>query len=182
MHHLKSELENAAFRVLYQRQYALATSLYAKDGAVLQVVTSFVRRAIEVTLGGDVRLAGQLERLTVTARVKQPYSLWRKLLKRQIRLCTASDMAQSFPPLNCAGLGAYILLLRPSLDHDMTLFSAHLVSRISMSYPIALCPQITSGSQIPSCVNNLFRRERSLTILSNWGVLFVISASISLRN
>ena len=81
MHHLKSELENAAFRVLYRRQYAPATSLYAKDGAALRAVTSFVRRAIEVTLGGDVRLAGQLKRLTVTARVKQPYSLLRKLLK-----------------------------------------------------------------------------------------------------
>ena len=44
-HHLKSEPENAAFRVLYRRRYALATPLYAKDGAALRAVTSFVRRS-----------------------------------------------------------------------------------------------------------------------------------------
>jgi len=81
MHRLKSELENGAFRVLYRRQYNTAKAIYTKSGAAIQSVTDYLTENIEIVLKDDPWLAPQLERLTVTSRVKKPYSLWRKLLK-----------------------------------------------------------------------------------------------------
>lgn len=81
MHRLKGKLENAAFRVLYRRQYNTAKAVYAKSGAAIQSVTDYLTDNIEIVLKEDPWLAPQLERLTVTSRVKKPYSLWKKLLK-----------------------------------------------------------------------------------------------------
>lgn len=81
MHRLKAELENGAFRVLYRRQYNTAKAIYTKSGAAIQSVTDYLTENIEKVLKDDPWLAPQLERLTVTSRVKKPYSLWRKLLK-----------------------------------------------------------------------------------------------------
>jgi ppGpp synthetase/RelA/SpoT-type nucleotidyltranferase len=81
MHRLKGELENTAFMVLYHRQYNSAMDIYEKSGAAIQSVTDYLSENIEMTLKNDEWLSPQLERLTVTSRVKKPYSLWRKLLK-----------------------------------------------------------------------------------------------------
>jgi len=81
MHRLKGKLENAAFRVLYRRQYNTAKAIYAKSGSAIQSVTDYLTDNIEIVLKEDPWLSPQLERLTVTSRVKKPYSLWKKLLK-----------------------------------------------------------------------------------------------------
>lgn len=82
MHRLKAELENTAFQILYRRQYKAATTLYAKSGVAIQSVTEYLRDSIELILKKDPWLAPQLKSLTITSRVKKPYSLWRKLLKK----------------------------------------------------------------------------------------------------
>ena len=82
MHRLKAELENTAFQILYRRQYKAATTLYAKSGVAIQSVTEYLRDCIELILKKDPWLAPQLKSLTITSRVKKPYSLWRKLLKK----------------------------------------------------------------------------------------------------
>ena len=84
MHRLKSELENAAFQVLYRRQHKAAMSIYTESGAAIQSVTDFLRGEIEELLAQDAWLSPQLERLTVTSRVKKPFSLWKKVIKTRI--------------------------------------------------------------------------------------------------
>lgn len=81
MQRLKSELENNAFRILYRRQYSVASSLYGNDvddmKAILQVLTS----RIEQLLRSDPIFIEQIDDVTVSSRVKEPYSLWRKMLR-----------------------------------------------------------------------------------------------------
>jgi ppGpp synthetase/RelA/SpoT-type nucleotidyltranferase len=85
MHRLKGELENAAFMVLYTRQYHSVMQIYERSGSAIQSVTDYLCESIESVLKHDTWLSPQLERLTVTSRVKKPYSLWRKLLKLRKR-------------------------------------------------------------------------------------------------
>jgi len=91
MSKLKTELENQAFRILYKRQYVITKSLYMKNGAGgsinggIVAVATYLEKEIESILHSDKWLADQLDRLTVTSRVKQPYSLWRKLLKLKMK-------------------------------------------------------------------------------------------------
>ncbi len=92
MKKLKMELENQAFRILYKRQYIIAKSLYMKSGVGenidsggITAVATFLESEIEKILHSDAWLVDKLDRLTISGRVKQPYSLWKKLLsiKRQ---------------------------------------------------------------------------------------------------
>ncbi len=83
---LKIELENTAFRILYKRQYIITKSLYMKNGGgdgggSISTVASYLEQEIENILHSDRWLVNQLERLTINSRVKQPYSLWKKLVK-----------------------------------------------------------------------------------------------------
>jgi (p)ppGpp synthase/HD superfamily hydrolase len=84
MHRLKNELEDAAFSLLYRRQYNVVTAL--QDGAetvgdsmklVLDDVTTQVRTMLEE----DPEFSSVAENVVVTARVKEPYSMWRKMLR-----------------------------------------------------------------------------------------------------
>ena len=81
---LKRELENHAFRILYKRQYVITKSLYKRIGDTngsISTVANYLENEIENMLHSDKWLVNQLERLTVMSRVKEPYSLWRKILK-----------------------------------------------------------------------------------------------------
>jgi len=95
MHRLKSELENTAFRILYTRQYNAATSLYIKSGSATQSVADYLKISIQDILKNDPWLASQVERLTVSARVKQPYSLWKKLMKQKKTLIMSPSTLSS---------------------------------------------------------------------------------------
>ncbi|KAL7445972.1 hypothetical protein ACHAXM_010344 [Skeletonema potamos] len=88
MQRLKSELENNAFRILYRRQYSVASSLYGdvdEMKAILQVLTS----RIEQLLRSDPIFIEQIEDVTVSSRVKEPYSLWRKMLRIRMQVAGA---------------------------------------------------------------------------------------------
>lgn len=111
MHRLKSDLENVAFRTLYRRQYIRVMGLLTNvddDGnsrtifeapvmpnafsnsnsigagmkSVLADITSNVKRILHE----DSTLMPQIASISVTARVKEPYSLWRKMLRKRVSL------------------------------------------------------------------------------------------------
>lgn len=91
---LKTDLENAAFHILYRRQYSIAQSLYMSRGGridsggagcLINTVASYLENEIEDVLQNDLWLINQLDRMTVMSRVKQPYSLWKKLMKLKKR-------------------------------------------------------------------------------------------------
>jgi len=90
MHRLKNELEAAAFRILYKRQYDTVTSLSQQargyfhtetisDG-MKRVINEFTNRVI-YELERDPALNRYTNNIRVSARIKQPYSLWKKMLK-----------------------------------------------------------------------------------------------------
>jgi GTP pyrophosphokinase len=82
---LKSRLEDRAFRILYQRQHRAVKALYREKGENMQVVSSYLEAQIASVLQENEELMDQLEELRVTSRVKEPYSLWKKLLRMRSR-------------------------------------------------------------------------------------------------
>jgi ppGpp synthetase/RelA/SpoT-type nucleotidyltranferase len=109
MHRLKNELEEAAFRVLYRRQYETVTSLLhqtrdddvtrrgafgRKDNSKLSVphkeadigfsmeqIMASVQADMTTMLKNDPQFSTSVEDFTVTARVKEAYSTWKKMLR-----------------------------------------------------------------------------------------------------
>lgn len=116
LHSLKNQIEDRAFRILYQRQYRAVSKLYhtkedpdrgigptngPQSGKVaeastatvpMEAVSAFLESHITTTLVSDDVLMEQLDDLQVTSRVKEKFSLWRKLVKksRQIDVTTSS--------------------------------------------------------------------------------------------
>jgi ppGpp synthetase/RelA/SpoT-type nucleotidyltranferase len=89
MHRLKNELEGAAFKILYRRQYQAVYSLHQRRGGVSDnnIGESMLRVLEEVKcemtsmLNSDVEFQKQVQEFEVTARVKEPYSMWKKMLR-----------------------------------------------------------------------------------------------------
>jgi (p)ppGpp synthase/HD superfamily hydrolase len=90
MQRLKAKLEDRAFRIMYRRQYQAVSSVYREKGAEMQSVSSNLSSHIEQVLRQNPSLMDQLEDLKVTSRVKEPYSLWKKLLTLRARRLTPS--------------------------------------------------------------------------------------------
>ena len=89
MHRLKNELEGAAFKILYRRQYEAVYSLHQRRGgvsnnnigdAMLRVLEE-VKSEMTAMLESDEEFQKQVETFEVTARVKEPYSMWKKMLR-----------------------------------------------------------------------------------------------------
>lgn len=85
MQRLKAKLEDRSFRIMYRRQYDVVSSLYEDNGQKMALVSSGLSSRIEQVLRQTPSLMDQLEDLKVTSRVKEPYSLWKKLLKLRSR-------------------------------------------------------------------------------------------------
>lgn len=110
MHRLKNELEGAAFRTLYRRQHETVTSLarqmrYKKfdDGVTrrgliemvdedkkamnigesMKCVLESVQKEMEQVLAKDPVFSATTSDFHVAARVKEPYSLWKKMLRNR---------------------------------------------------------------------------------------------------
>lgn len=110
MHRLKNELEGAAFQTLYRRQYETVTSLarqmrFSKlgdsvtrrslmnivDGSKkpltigdsMKCVLGSVQEDMEQMLSNDPVFNNITENFHVSARVKEPYSLWKKMLRNK---------------------------------------------------------------------------------------------------
>lgn len=108
MHRLKNELEDAAFKTLYKRQYETVTSLarqmrYKKFergvtrrslmddsdeslniGESMKCVLESVQQDMEEVLRSDPVFMHATSDFHVSARVKEPYSLWRKMLRNRV--------------------------------------------------------------------------------------------------
>lgn len=92
MHRLKNEIEGGAFRILYRRQYDKVTSLTHlnkpckqdecdvstfKDG--MRIVLDKVTKEVELLLENDPYFTKYVDQYKVSARVKESYSLWKKM-------------------------------------------------------------------------------------------------------
>lgn len=92
MHRLKNEIEGGAFRILYRRQYDKVTSLTHlnkpckqdecdvstfKDG--MRIVLDKVTKEVELLLQNDPYFTKYVDQYKVSARVKESYSLWKKM-------------------------------------------------------------------------------------------------------
>lgn len=99
MHRLKNEIEGAAFRVLYRRQYEKVTSLThaatpcdQEEGCIVSTlnegmtnILSLVTDEVKDLLKKDPDFQEDTESIKVTARIKEPYSLWKKMLKTKAK-------------------------------------------------------------------------------------------------
>jgi len=93
---LKAELEDTAFRILYRRQYAAVTSslprhtghrgVFGKDffriGKSMERVLQTTKQDMEEILRDDYMLSLATESFSVTTRVKEPYPMWKKMLRQ----------------------------------------------------------------------------------------------------
>lgn len=108
MHRLKNELEEAAFQVLYQRQYDTVTSLLQQTrsnapnahlarrlawnthsswkpdiGESMEKILAQVQAEMTEILENDPEFSMAVQDFTVTARVKEAYSTWKKMLRNK---------------------------------------------------------------------------------------------------
>ena len=101
MHRLKNELESAAFRLQYRRQYDRVMDLGREPfvlhddntngnpancpaltvGEGMARVLRRVATNVKAVLDADAAFAAAADDVVVSARVKEPYSLWRKILR-----------------------------------------------------------------------------------------------------
>jgi ppGpp synthetase/RelA/SpoT-type nucleotidyltranferase len=104
MHRLKNELEEAAFQILYPRQYETVTSLLHQTrttqnvhlarklawntrsswkpdiGESMEKILAQVQAEVTEILQNDHEFSRAVQDFTVTARVKEAYSTWKKML------------------------------------------------------------------------------------------------------
>jgi (p)ppGpp synthase/HD superfamily hydrolase len=109
MHRVKNEIEGLAFRILYRRQYSFVSNFARvqlqvpvprRYGIIAQSEASFqsfttgnemkkVMRKVtdELTniLYQDPSLSAYAQCVRVTARVKEPFSLWKKMLRKRVK-------------------------------------------------------------------------------------------------
>lgn len=94
MNRLKNELEGAAFRILYRRQYEKVKQLtheHCKQSDDSTIGQSMRRVLDKVTddmtdmLKDNKEFSSLVKNLSVTARVKESYSMWRKMLANGYR-------------------------------------------------------------------------------------------------
>mmetsp|Transcript_41042 Transcript_41042/g.74000 ORF Transcript_41042/g.74000 Transcript_41042/m.74000 type:complete len:888 (+) Transcript_41042:179-2842(+) len=86
MFRLKTELEDAAFRTLYPRSHAKVSALCGGEntnsvGEGMKSVLDDISHQMKRLVQEDCEFMENIENVSVTARVKEPYSVWRKMLK-----------------------------------------------------------------------------------------------------
>jgi len=85
MQRLKNEIEGKAFRLLYPRQHLAAMSIYEASASKMINIANDLKKEIELMLGSDEIVSRQAKCVNITCRIKEPYSLWRKLLKLRLQ-------------------------------------------------------------------------------------------------
>lgn len=97
---LKTELEDAAFRTIYPLSHAKVSALCGGENtnsvgegmkSVLPDISNQMKRLVQE----DYSFMENIENVSVTARVKEPYSVWRKMLKisKENPTVTARDLS-----------------------------------------------------------------------------------------
>jgi (p)ppGpp synthase/HD superfamily hydrolase len=78
MFRLKTELEDAAFRILYPHSQAKVSSLCDTGmKSVLSDISNQMKRLVQE----DLYFMENIKNVSITARLKEPYSIWRKMVK-----------------------------------------------------------------------------------------------------
>lgn len=95
MHRLKAKIEEQAFRILYRRQHQAVSSLYREKGDAMLKLSNYLQSDISETLRQDDALVYQIEDLQVTSRVKEPFSFWKKLLKKKTEYLLEPDTSSN---------------------------------------------------------------------------------------
>jgi GTP pyrophosphokinase len=90
MQRLKSQIENTAFRILYPRQYDVSSALHDRDLKEMQTIIKLVSSRIEQLLMSDEVFMANIDNVSVSSRVKEPYSLWKKILRYRKEAVNAS--------------------------------------------------------------------------------------------
>jgi ppGpp synthetase/RelA/SpoT-type nucleotidyltranferase len=85
MQRLKARIEERGFSILYKRQYEAVNTLYDESGLAMKKLSKHLLQSVTETLKTDDALMEHLDDMQVTARVKEPFSFWKKLLKRRRR-------------------------------------------------------------------------------------------------
>lgn len=80
---LKSALEDSAFHILYPRQYDRVQSILDVQREGLEAVFDSVNRKIKDVLLEDSTLISHVDSIQITGRIKEPYSMWRKILRKR---------------------------------------------------------------------------------------------------
>lgn len=85
LHRLQSQLEGSAFRILYPRQFSAVSTLFQQKGEAMRAVSSFLSSEITALINDDQSLVEQLKDCDIQARVKSPFSFWKKLVKKRMK-------------------------------------------------------------------------------------------------
>lgn len=96
MHRLKNKMDDMAFRLLYPRQYAMASSILCLQhkklgiGIDMRTLLDSLTAELKELLNDDPTISKYASNILVCGRTKEPLSLWRKILKDGLLLPTAS--------------------------------------------------------------------------------------------
>jgi ppGpp synthetase/RelA/SpoT-type nucleotidyltranferase len=87
MFRLKTELEDAAFRTLYPHSHSTVSSLCdtAEVGEGMKSVLSDISNQMKRLVQEDLYFMENIDNVSITARLKEPYSIWRKMVKMSKR-------------------------------------------------------------------------------------------------
>ena len=96
MQRLKSQIENTAFRILYPRQYDVSSALHDKDLTEMQTIIQVLSSRIEQLLISDDVFVANIDNISVSSRVKEPYSLWKKILRYRKEAVMANRDSDGF--------------------------------------------------------------------------------------
>lgn len=107
MYRLKNELQNTAFRLRYPRQYQAVHAIRPRVDD-MESVLSQIRTDMKEMLQNDPEFSAHVESFEISARVKEPYSMWRKMLQKNYK---------SFREVPDA-LALRIVLQSPSSPHE----------------------------------------------------------------
>jgi len=83
MHRLKNEIEDTAFQILYRRQYEKVMSLYRRGE--MEPILRTIKSKVEHVLEMNSSLQEYTSSMVVTSRVKEPFSLWKKMIRSNNR-------------------------------------------------------------------------------------------------
>lgn len=89
LHRLRSQIEAKAFRILYPRQFSASSTLFLEHGGAMTAISDYLSSQLKQLLYDDHSLVFELENLQVLSRVKEPFSFWKKLLKKRFLPTTA---------------------------------------------------------------------------------------------
>jgi ppGpp synthetase/RelA/SpoT-type nucleotidyltranferase len=87
MFRLKTELEDEAFRTLYPRSHSMVSSLRDTTdvGEGMKSVLSDISNQMKRLVQEDLYFMEHIDSVSITARLKEPYSIWRKMVKMSKR-------------------------------------------------------------------------------------------------